>query len=176
MELASPSRGLCSAVSSELRRRERPGRVLLPTASSSIELLLPEARSRTISLWTDFGGTVDFGSDAFQIRNDVAEARPRDHDNIRKGFVFRLQSSQLPPETARDAVNTRHPTSSCEDTSSLLSAMPERAGYTAVVYAIDVSPSMGDVIQDPEYGNSVTKLDLAKELVARKCEPKVRPL
>lgn len=51
--------------------------------------------------------------------------------------------------------------------------MPERAGYTVVVYAIDVSPSMGDVVEDPEFGGEVTKLNLAKEFVARKCEPKV---
>jgi ATP-dependent DNA helicase 2 subunit 2 len=51
--------------------------------------------------------------------------------------------------------------------------MPDRAGYTVVVYAIDVSPSMGDVVEDPEFGGQVTKLDLAKEFVARKCEPKV---
>jgi ATP-dependent DNA helicase 2 subunit 2 len=51
--------------------------------------------------------------------------------------------------------------------------MPERAGYTLVVYAIDVSPSMADAMPDPATGQKRAKLDLAKEFVARKCEPKV---
>ena len=55
--------------------------------------------------------------------------------------------------------------------------MPDRAGYQVSVYAIDVSTSMGEVIDDPT-GNSSsinqkTKLDYVKEFVARKCEPKV---
>ena len=49
--------------------------------------------------------------------------------------------------------------------------MPDRAGYDLVVYAIDVSPSMGEVTEDG--GETKTKLDLAKEYVARRCEPKV---
>jgi len=51
--------------------------------------------------------------------------------------------------------------------------MSERAGYTLVVYAIDVSPSMGEKTADPATGEQRVKLDLAKEFVARKCEPKV---
>jgi hypothetical protein len=51
--------------------------------------------------------------------------------------------------------------------------MAERAGYTVVVYAIDVSPSMGETSADPATGEQRVKLDLAKEFVARKCEPKV---
>lgn len=57
--------------------------------------------------------------------------------------------------------------------------MPDRAGYQVSVYAIDVSPSMGEAIDDPAGGSSSsqgiqrTKLDYAKEFVARKCEPKV---
>lgn len=56
--------------------------------------------------------------------------------------------------------------------------MPDRAGYQVSVYAIDVSASMGDIIDDPTGGTSSTskktKLDYVKEFVARKCEPKVR--
>ena len=51
--------------------------------------------------------------------------------------------------------------------------MPDRAGYDLVVYCIDVSPSMGELKDDPGGGKEKTKLDLAKEYVARKCEPKV---
>lgn len=55
--------------------------------------------------------------------------------------------------------------------------MPDRAGYTLSLYAIDVSPSMGEEVDDPGTGSGKerrkTKLDLAKEFVARKCEPKV---
>jgi hypothetical protein len=55
--------------------------------------------------------------------------------------------------------------------------MPDRAGYQVSVYAIDVSPSMGEVIDDPTGSSSSTskktKLDYVKEFVARKCEPKV---
>ena len=50
--------------------------------------------------------------------------------------------------------------------------MPERAGYTLSVYAIDVSPSMGEEMENTKGKNS-TKLGLVKELVARRCEPKV---
>ena len=56
--------------------------------------------------------------------------------------------------------------------------MPERAGYSLSVYVIDVSPSMGEVKHDVSGGKGKgkqrTRLDLAKELVARKCEPKVK--
>jgi hypothetical protein len=56
--------------------------------------------------------------------------------------------------------------------------MPDRAGYQVSVYAIDVSASMGEVIDDPTGSSSSTskktKLDYVKEFVARKCEPKVR--
>ena len=52
--------------------------------------------------------------------------------------------------------------------------MAERAGYTVVIYAIDVSPPMGETSADPATGEQRVKLDLAKEYVARKCEPKVR--
>ncbi|WWD15786.1 hypothetical protein CI109_100210 [Kwoniella shandongensis] len=50
----------------------------------------------------------------------------------------------------------------------------DRAGYTLSVYAIDVSPSMGEEIADPRGdGRKVSKLNLVKEYVARKCEPKI---
>lgn len=57
--------------------------------------------------------------------------------------------------------------------------MPDRAGYQVSVYAIDVSPSMGEVMDDPAgsssngKGAAKTKLDFVKEYVARKLEPKV---
>lgn len=59
--------------------------------------------------------------------------------------------------------------------------MPDRAGYQVSVYAIDVSASMGEVMEDPAGSSSTggsqkgtkTKLDYVKEYVARKCEPKV---
>jgi ATP-dependent DNA helicase 2 subunit 2 len=55
--------------------------------------------------------------------------------------------------------------------------MPDRAGYQVSLYAIDVSASMGEVINDPTGSSSSTskktKLDYVKEFVARKCEPKV---
>jgi len=55
--------------------------------------------------------------------------------------------------------------------------MPDRAGYQVSVYAIDVSASMGEVIDDPtgvtSFTSKKTKLDYVKEFVARKCEPKV---
>jgi ATP-dependent DNA helicase 2 subunit 2 len=50
--------------------------------------------------------------------------------------------------------------------------MPERAGYTLTVFAIDLSPSMGDAKDDGQNGKK-EKLALVKEYVARKCEPKV---
>jgi ATP-dependent DNA helicase 2 subunit 2 len=55
----------------------------------------------------------------------------------------------------------------------------DRAGYTVSVFAIDVSPSMGEAASDPDQsgegkkGKVRTKLDLAKEYVARILEPKV---
>lgn len=56
----------------------------------------------------------------------------------------------------------------------------DRAGYQVSVYAIDVSASMGEVMEDPAGSSSSqgkegskTKLDYVKEYVARKCEPKV---
>lgn len=50
----------------------------------------------------------------------------------------------------------------------------ERAGYTLSVYAIDVSPSMGEATEDVGHGGEKRgKLDLVKEFVARKCQPKV---
>ncbi|KAK6902779.1 hypothetical protein I203_108038 [Kwoniella mangroviensis CBS 8507] len=49
----------------------------------------------------------------------------------------------------------------------------DRAGYTLSVYAIDVSPSMGELKADPGGENKVPKLDLVKEFVARRCEPKI---
>jgi hypothetical protein len=56
--------------------------------------------------------------------------------------------------------------------------MPDRAGYQVSVYAIDVSASMANLIDDPVSGGSgsskqKSKLDFVKEYVARKCEPKV---
>ncbi|KAL7422191.1 ATP-dependent DNA helicase yku80 [Cryptotrichosporon argae] len=51
--------------------------------------------------------------------------------------------------------------------------MADRAGYTLVVYALDVSPSMGELKADPGGGRERTRLDWAKELVARLCEPKI---
>ncbi|WRT66986.1 uncharacterized protein IL334_003952 [Kwoniella shivajii] len=49
----------------------------------------------------------------------------------------------------------------------------DRAGYTLSVFAIDVSPSMGESKADPGGGCKKPKLDLVKEYVARKCEPKI---
>ncbi|WOO81065.1 ATP-dependent DNA helicase II subunit 2 [Vanrija pseudolonga] len=53
--------------------------------------------------------------------------------------------------------------------------MSDRAGYTVVVYAIDISPSMGADKADPG-GSGVkrAKLDWAKECIARQCEPKIQ--
>jgi hypothetical protein len=55
--------------------------------------------------------------------------------------------------------------------------MPDRAGYTLSLYAIDVSPSMGEQKEDDGggkgKGKGKTRLQLVKEFVARKCEPKV---
>lgn len=56
--------------------------------------------------------------------------------------------------------------------------MPDRAGYQVSVYAVDVSASMGELIDDPVPGRTgpgkqKSKLDFVKEYVARKCEPKV---
>lgn len=53
--------------------------------------------------------------------------------------------------------------------------MSGRAGYTLVVYVLDVSPSMGEMKADPAgTGGKRQRLDWAKELIARQCEPKVR--
>nr|XP_019013387.1 uncharacterized protein I206_01453 [Kwoniella pini CBS 10737]OCF52168.1 hypothetical protein I206_01453 [Kwoniella pini CBS 10737] len=49
----------------------------------------------------------------------------------------------------------------------------DRAGYTLSVYAIDVSPSMGETKADPGSESKVPKLKLVKEYVARKCEPRI---
>nr|XP_019042867.1 hypothetical protein I302_08576 [Kwoniella bestiolae CBS 10118]OCF21797.1 hypothetical protein I302_08576 [Kwoniella bestiolae CBS 10118] len=49
----------------------------------------------------------------------------------------------------------------------------DRAGYTLSVFAIDVSPSMGEGKADPGGETKVPKLDLVKEFVARRCEPKI---
>ncbi|KAL1411229.1 ATP-dependent DNA helicase yku80 [Vanrija albida] len=53
--------------------------------------------------------------------------------------------------------------------------MSDRAGYTVVVYAIDISPSMGADKADPGgSGIKRAKLDWAKEFIARQCEPKIQ--
>ena len=53
----------------------------------------------------------------------------------------------------------------------------DRAGYIVTVFATDVSPSMGEAGFDPGNdkgkGKSTSRLELAKEYVARRCEPKV---
>lgn len=55
------------------------------------------------------------------------------------------------------------------------SRMPtERAGYNVSVFAIDVSPSMADTVAVGDDGVKRSKLDLAKEYVARRCESRVR--
>jgi ATP-dependent DNA helicase 2 subunit 2 len=54
-----------------------------------------------------------------------------------------------------------------------MGAAPERAGYTVSVFAVDVSPSMGETIEDADTGQSKSKLDWAKEYVARKMDTKV---
>jgi hypothetical protein len=63
----------------------------------------------------------------------------------------------------------------CSHTQSPI--MPDRAGYQVSLYAIDVSASMGEIIDDPTGISSSTskktKLDYVKEFIARKCEPKV---
>lgn len=46
--------------------------------------------------------------------------------------------------------------------------------YSVVVYALDVSPPMVAPTADPSGDGKVAKLDLAKEYIARLCEPKVR--
>jgi hypothetical protein len=67
-------------------------------------------------------------------------------------------------------------TSVCTITLQAKPTMPDRAGYQVSLYAIDVSSSMGEVIDDPTGSTSSkskkTKLDYVKEFVARKCEPK----
>jgi hypothetical protein len=49
----------------------------------------------------------------------------------------------------------------------------ERAGYTVSLFALDVSPSMAEVVEDAETGQSKSKLDWAKEYIARKMDYKV---
>lgn len=49
----------------------------------------------------------------------------------------------------------------------------DRAGYNLSVFALDVSPSMGKAIAIGDDETKRTKLDLAKEYVARRCEPRV---
>ncbi|EIW69540.1 hypothetical protein M231_07455 [Tremella mesenterica] len=49
----------------------------------------------------------------------------------------------------------------------------DRAGYTLSLFAIDVSPSMGGEVVDPESFKKTTKLALAQEYVARRCVPKI---
>lgn len=49
----------------------------------------------------------------------------------------------------------------------------DRAGYNLTVFAIDVSTSMRDKVAVGEDGVKRSKLDLAKEYVARSCEPRV---
>ncbi|WVQ78199.1 hypothetical protein IAT38_000282 [Cryptococcus sp. DSM 104549] len=52
--------------------------------------------------------------------------------------------------------------------------MPAEAGsYHSTVYAIDISPSMGDVTADPAGTGKRPKIDLVKEYVTRLCEPKI---
>jgi len=52
--------------------------------------------------------------------------------------------------------------------------MSSRAGYTVVVYVLDVSPSMGTLKADPDdTGVKVPRLDYAKEYIARMIEPRV---
>lgn len=45
--------------------------------------------------------------------------------------------------------------------------------YSVVVYALDVSPSMVGMTADPSGEGKRAKIDLAKEYIARMCEPKV---
>lgn len=54
-----------------------------------------------------------------------------------------------------------------------MAAVPERAGYTVSLFALDVSPSMSEVVEDAETGQSKSKLDRAKEYIARKMDVKV---
>jgi ATP-dependent DNA helicase 2 subunit 2 len=52
--------------------------------------------------------------------------------------------------------------------------MSSRAGYTVSVYVLDVSPSMGTLKADPgNTGVKATKLQYAKEYLARLMEPRV---
>jgi ATP-dependent DNA helicase 2 subunit 2 len=49
-----------------------------------------------------------------------------------------------------------------------------RAGYTVVVYAVDISPSMGALKADPGgTGVKAAKIEFAREYVARMIEPRV---
>jgi ATP-dependent DNA helicase 2 subunit 2 len=52
--------------------------------------------------------------------------------------------------------------------------MSGRAGYCLVVYAVDVSPSMGDAVADiGNSGKKKAKLDWVKEYIAREVGPRV---
>jgi hypothetical protein len=49
----------------------------------------------------------------------------------------------------------------------------DRAGYNLTIFAIDVSVSMSDRVAVGDDGVKRSKLDYAKEYVARSCEPRV---
>jgi ATP-dependent DNA helicase 2 subunit 2 len=50
----------------------------------------------------------------------------------------------------------------------------DRAGYNLTVFALDVSASMGEQVAMGDEGVKRSKLDLAREYIARSCEPRVR--
>lgn len=55
--------------------------------------------------------------------------------------------------------------------------MSGRAGYSVVAYCVDVSPSMGEPMADPDgTGIKRPKFAWVKEYVAREFEPKVSPV
>lgn len=51
--------------------------------------------------------------------------------------------------------------------------MSDRAGFTLSIFAVDVSPSMGQLKADPSGSGKVSKLSLAKEYVARQIQSKI---
>ncbi|OXH40668.1 ATP-dependent DNA helicase 2 subunit 2 [Cryptococcus neoformans] len=51
--------------------------------------------------------------------------------------------------------------------------MSDRAGFTLSIFAIDVSPPMGELKADPSGSGKVSKLSLAKEYVARQIQSKI---
>ncbi|KIR74038.1 ATP-dependent DNA helicase 2 subunit 2 [Cryptococcus deuterogattii CA1014] len=51
--------------------------------------------------------------------------------------------------------------------------MSDRAGFTLSIFAIDVSPPMGQLKADPSGSGKVSKLSLAKEYVARQIQSKI---